>query len=141
MLNVRNGHAPAVASNPSFRDILAGMDLHAPVVGLAPGSEIKELMKEVIPPELASRYDFSQWFSSIESLGYSIRMDTSAHLSAHLLCKSETASRLLTSTLNAASSFQRMAAMAVGDSMLFRNLSAVSTGRIVALKLDAKLGS
>jgi len=140
MLAVRQGQAPAVKSNSSFAAILAELDLHAPVVGLAPGSEITQLVKDAVPSELSSRFDLSQWFSKVESLGYSIRIDSSAHLDVRLLCKSEADSRLLSNTLNAAGGLQRMTAFAVGDSWSFRNLSATPSGRMVALKLDAALG-
>jgi hypothetical protein len=140
MLAVSQGHAPSVKSNSSFTTILNEMDLHAPVVGLAPGSEISQLVKGAVPSELSSRFDLSQWLSKVESFGYSIRIDTSAHLDVHLLCKSEADSKLLSNTLNAVGSLQRMAALAVGNSWSFRNLSATPSGSMVALKLDAALG-
>ncbi|HSU32923.1 MAG TPA: hypothetical protein VLJ11_16980 [Bryobacteraceae bacterium] len=140
MLAVRQGQAPSVKSNSSYMSILAEMDLHAPVVGLAPGSEITQLVKDAVPQELSSRFDLSQWFSRVESLGYSIRIDASAHLNVHLLCKSESDSKLLSNTLNAAGGLQRMAALAVGNAWSFRNLSATPSGRMVELKFDAALG-
>lgn len=138
MAQVRAGHAPNVRSNPNFAALLAKMDLSTPIVGLAPGSEIGQLTKNVMPPSL----DLSSWYSSVESFGYSIRTDTQAHLSVELLCTSASRGKLVSNALNAAAAVQRMAAaMSMGNAFPVSNLAATSSGRMVSFRFNAKLGS
>jgi hypothetical protein len=138
MTQVHEGHAPNVRSNPNFAALLSKMDLSTPIVGLAPGSEIGQLTKNVMPQSL----DLSSWYSSVESFGYSIRTDTQAHLSVELLCTSATRGKLVSNALNAAAGVQRMAAaMSMGNAFPVSHLSATSTGRMVSFRFDAKLGS
>lgn len=138
MAEVHAGRAPNVRSNPNFAALLAKMDLTTPIVGLAPGSEIGQLTKNVMPPSL----DLSSWYSSVESFGYSIRTDTQAHLTVELLCTSATRGRLVGNALNTAAAVQRMAAaMSMGNAFPVSNLRATSSGRMVSFRFDAKLRS
>lgn len=139
MLGVSAGHSPAINTDHSFTKLLTGLDDRAPVIGIAPGSEIRELLKNVAPQALSSRFDLSQMLPAIEGVGYGVEIDTNAHLTINLLCSSQAESKLLTSTLNAASNLQRMAAFATNDSLPFRNLIATPAGSMVRLRLDAKL--
>lgn len=136
--DVQEGHAPNIKSNADFAALLAKMDLTTPIVGLAPGSEIGQLTKNVMPPSL----DLSSWYSSVKSFGYSISTDTQAHLSVELLCTSSSRGTLVRNALNAASAVQRMAAaMSMGSAFPVSNLRATASGPMVSFQFDAKLGS
>jgi hypothetical protein len=138
MNEVREGHAPNVKSKSDFAALLPKMNLTAPIVGLAPGSEIGQLTKNVMP----SSIDLSSWYSAIESFGYSIRTDTQAHLDVQLLCASASKGKLVSDALNAAGVVQRAtAALSMGNAIPISNLKASSSGPMVAFRFDAKLGS
>ncbi len=57
-----------------------------------------------------------------------------------LLCSSEESAALIRTTLTAASGLERAAAAAAGaGSLPFNNMLVTSTGRLVAVKLDAPI--
>lgn len=122
-----------------FAKLLDGLDHRAPVMGIAPGSEIKDLIKNVVPQNLSSLINLQPQIAEIKGFGYSIDIDFRAHLTADLLCQSESASSSLSNTISTASRLQEVARLAMDDVLPFRNLKATSSGSLVKLTLDAKL--
>jgi len=138
--DVRQGRAQSLRGNAVFMDLLNRMESHAPVFGVAPGSEIGVWIGDSIPPAMSSRLDFARLFSGIESFGYSVKLDSKAHVALTLLCTSEQAGSMLKDTLSAASGLERAAAMAAGSGSLpFNNMIVSSSGRLVAVNLDAPI--
>jgi len=138
--DVRQARAPSLRSNATFLNLIGRMEPHAPVFGIAPGSEIGQWIGDSIPPAMSSRVDFSRLFSGIESFGYSVKLDSKAHVALNLFCTSEQAATLLRDTLSAASGIERAAAMAAGSTALpFNNMLVSSAGRMVTANLDAPI--
>jgi hypothetical protein len=137
---VRQGRAPSLQSNPTFMDLQSRMDPQSPVLGFAPGREISDWIGGGIPQPIAARLDLTRLFSSIQTFGYSVKLDSKAHVGLSLICSSEQAGTILRDALSAAGGLQRAAAMAAGSSALpFDNLTVHSSGRLVAVNLDAPL--
>jgi hypothetical protein len=138
--DVRQGRAPSLETNAAFVDLKGRMDLQAPVLGFAPGREIGDWIGGSIPQAISSRLDLNRLFSNIQNFGYSVKLDSKAHVGLNLLCSSEQAGTVLRDTLSTASSLERAAAMAAGSSALpFDNMAVQSSGRMVAVNLDAPI--
>jgi len=136
--DVRQGRAPSLRNNVSFMNLFNRMEPHAPVFGFAPGREIASWIGGSIPEQISSRLDLASLFSTIETFGYSVKLDSKAHVGLNLVCSSETAGVVLRDTLSAASGLQRAAALAAGSVALpFENMVVASSGRLVAVNLDA----
>jgi hypothetical protein len=138
--DVRQGRAPALERNTTFMYLKNRMEPQAPVFGFAPGSEIGEWIGPSVPQPISSRLDLARLFSNIQTFGYSVKMDSKAHVGLNLICVSDQAGAILRDALTAASDLQRAAAIAAGSSALpFNNMAVSSSGRIVAVNLDAPL--
>jgi hypothetical protein len=136
--DVRQGQAPALGTNAAFVDLQSRMDQKSPVRGFAPGREIGEWIGPSLPQAVSSRLDLPRLFSSIEDFGYSVKLDSKAHVGLNLICSSEQAGTVLRDALSAASGLARAAAMAAGSAALpFDKMAVSSSGRIVAVNLDA----
>src|ERR1700722_18307371 len=112
---VRQGRAPSLETNTTFMDLKSRMDPQSPVQGFAPGREISDFISGSIPPTISSRLDLNRLFSSIETFGYSVKLDSKAHVGLNLICSSEQAGTILRDALSAASGLERAAAMAGGS--------------------------
>jgi hypothetical protein len=135
---VRQGRAAALGTDATFVDLRSRMDPESPVMGFAPGREIGEWIGPSLPQVLVSRLDLNRLFSGIQTFGYSVKLDSKAHVGLNLICSSEQASTVLRDALRAASGLERAAAMAGGSAALpFDNLAVQSSGRLVAVNLDA----
>jgi hypothetical protein len=139
--DVRQGRAASLRSNAVFADLIARMEPHAPVLGIAPGSRIALWAGESIPPALAARLDWTSILSGIETFGYSVNLDRNAHVGLNLFCSSEESATVIRTTLSAVSGLNRAAGAAAGTGppLPFNNLIATSNGRLVAVKLDAPI--
>ena len=128
----------SLETNPTFADLESRMDRQSPVVGFAPGSEISEWIGSSIPPVISSHLGLNSLFSGIQNFGYSVKLDDKAHVGLNLICSSEQAGTLIKDALSAASGLERAAAAAAGPSSLpFNNMAVQSSGRLVAVSLDA----
>ncbi len=135
---VRQRRAPSLESNSTFVDLENRLDRQSPVIGFAPGREISEWIGGNIPPAISARLDLANLFSGIENFGYSVKLDSQAHVGLNLICSSEQAGSLLRDALSAASGLERAAALAAGSAaMPFNNMAVQSSGRLVAVNLDA----
>jgi hypothetical protein len=138
--DVRQGRAPSLETNPTFVDLKSRMDQQSPVLGFAPGREISDWIGSSIPQPIAARLDLTRLFSGIETFGYGVKLDSKAHVGLNLICSSEQAGTLLKDALSAASGLERAAALAAGSSALpFDNMAVQSSGRMVAVNLDAPI--
>jgi hypothetical protein len=138
--DVMQGRAPSLRSNVIFTDLISRMEPHAPVFGVAPGSKIGLWAGDSILKALSARLDLTKIFSSIESFGYSVSLDSNAHVGLSLFCSSEESATVIRTTLTAASGLERAAAVAAGPGSLpFNNMVVTSSGRLVAVKLDAPI--
>ena len=138
--DVRQGRAQSLRGNTTFMELVNRMEPHSPVFGIAPGSEIGEWIGSSVPQAISSRLDLTRLFSSIEVFGYSVKLDSKAHVGLNLFCTSEQAGTILKDALSLASGMQHAAAMAAGSSALpFDKMVVSSAGRMVAVNLDAPI--
>jgi hypothetical protein len=140
IFDVRHGRAPSLRTNTPFVDLVSRMEPRSPVFGIAPGSELSQWIGGSIPESISSRLDLTRLFSNIETFGYSVKLDSKAHVSLNLICSSEQAGRLVSDTLSAASGLEHAAALAVGSyAMPFDKMLVRSSGRTVSVNLDAPI--
>jgi hypothetical protein len=138
--DVRQSRAQSLRGNAIVMDLVSRTDSRAPVLGIAPGSEIGLWVGDSIPQALSSRIDMTKLFSTIESFAYSVKLDSKAHVGLNLFCSSDQAGTVIKDALSAASGLQRAAAVAAGSSALgFNNMVVSSNGRMVAVNLDAPI--
>jgi hypothetical protein len=137
--DVRQGRAPSLRSNGSFVDLLNRMEPHVPVFGFAPGREIASWIGGSIPEAVSSHVDLSRLFSNVETFSYSVKMDSKAHVGLNLICTSDAAGTLVRDTLGAAGGLQRAAASIGSSALPFENMIVRSSGRLVAVNLDAPI--
>jgi hypothetical protein len=138
--DVRQGRAQSLRSNATVMNLVNRMEPNAPVFGIAPGREIGQWIGDAVPSAIASRFNFTSLFSSVESFGYSVKIDSKAHVGLNLLCTSDEAGTMIGDTLGAASGLQRAAALAAGSgAMPFEKMVVRSSGRLVAVNLDAPI--
>ena len=137
--DVIQGRAPSLRSNAIVSDLIGRMEPHSAVFGVAPGSKISLWAGDSIPKAVSSRLDLTKIYSNIESFGYSVTLDGNAqHVGLSLFCSSEESATVIRTTLTAASGLERAAAAAAGaGSLPFNNMVVSSSGRLVAVKLDA----
>jgi hypothetical protein len=138
--DVRQSRAQSLRVNAMFMELISRADLRAPVIGIAPGSEIGLWVGDSIPQALSSRIDMTKLFSTIESFAYTVKLDSKAHVGLNLFCTSDQSGTWIKDALSAASGLQRAAAAAAGSGALgFNNMVVSSNGRLVAVNLDAPI--
>jgi len=117
-------------------------DSRAPVRGVSSGSQLEASIKDALQDQSGMNIDWSQLSSNINAFGYSVSLDSIAHVTATLECKSQTTAVLLRQMLSALGGLQSMAAHAGKDaaSMPFQNMQVSSSGNMIDLKMDAPVG-
>jgi hypothetical protein len=141
---VMQRRAPSLRNNANLSDLLGRMEAHSPVVGVAPGSKILLWAGYGISRALSS-LDLTKISADIESFGYSVTFDGTGqaglnHVGLNLVCRSEQSASVLRAMLAAASGLERAAASVAGVRALpFNNMVVSSTGRLVAVKVDAPM--
>jgi hypothetical protein len=142
---VMQGRAPSLLSNGNFSDLIGRMEPHSTVVGVAPGSKILLWAGDGISRALSSSLDLTKISANIESFGYSVTLDGHMHgglnhVGLNLVCRSEQSASLLRTMLAAASGLERAATLVAGAAALpFNKMVVSSTGRLVAVKVDAAM--
>jgi hypothetical protein len=138
--DVRQGRAPSLETNATFMYLKSRREPKSPVFGFAPGREVGDWVGSSIPQPLAARLDLTRIFSTIQTFGYSVSLDSRAHVGLNLVCTSDEAGNVVRDALTAASGLERAAALAGGSAALpFNNMAVASSGRLVAVNLDAPL--
>ncbi len=138
--DVIQGRALSLRSNPIFTDLIAHREPHSPVFGFAPGNKIGLWAGDNILIALSSRLDLTNIFSSIQNFAYSVSLDSNAHVDLSLFCSSEGTAIVIRTALAAAGDLERAASVAASPGSLpFNNMIVTSTGRLVAVKLDAPI--
>jgi hypothetical protein len=134
MLETRKGAAPNLNSNTSLVSLLDQTDRKAPVRGISSGSQIAASLSDAMQGASSLNIDWSRLASNISAFGYSVKLDTKAHVVAKLQCQSAATAAVLHQTLSALGALQSMAASAP-----FENLEVSSSGVFIDLKMDTPL--
>jgi hypothetical protein len=142
MLESRQGVTARLGSRGSLVYLMNKTDSRAPVRGVSSGSQLEASIKDALQDQSGMNIDWSQLSSNINAFGYSVSLDSIAHVTATLECKSQTTAVLLRQMLSALGGLQSMAAHAGKDaaSMPFQNMQVSSSGNIIDLKMDAPVG-
>jgi hypothetical protein len=133
MLEARQGAAPRLESKAGLVDLLNRTDSHAPVRGIASGSQIAASLSAAMQGE-SSTIDWTRLASNITAFGYSVKLDSKAHVQARLQCQSPATAAVLRQMLGALSALQSVAGAAS-----FENLEVSSSGVFIDLKMDTPL--
>jgi hypothetical protein len=139
ILETRSGTRKPLNVNQPLTSLLATVDRSAPVVGVAPGSELNSWIGDALPRELLSEEGLRTALSGIEMFSYSARFDSKAHVKLALQCHSALQANTLSATLKTVGAMQVIGNRMGSSAMPFENLSATASGRIVALQLDAPI--
>ncbi len=141
MLAARQGAVPRLSSKTNLVYLIGRMDQHAPVRGVASGSQLQSALTDALQGQSGLNVDWSQIASSINAFEYSVTLDSKAHVSSTLECKSQTTAAVLRQMLGAVGSLQSVASKAGKDeaSMPFQNLQVSSSGAILNVKMDTPM--
>lgn len=142
MLGVRQGFAPRLSSNKNIAALFNNTDTHAPVRGVVYGSQLNGAISDVLQDFSGWKRDWSSLSSNVTALGYGVRFDRVAHVSATMQCASKTAAALLVQGLHALNGFQSVVNSSSQNSGApFRNMQVSSSGSDVDLKADTDIPS
>ena len=138
MLEARRGAAPRFSTNLSLVHLLNQTERDAPVRGVSSGSQLTASLVDAMQGGSSLDIDWSRLASNISAFGYSVKLDSKAHVAATLQCKSPATAAILRQTLGALSALQSVAAKA-GASAPFENLQLSSSGIFIGLQMDTPL--
>jgi hypothetical protein len=139
IVDTRAGHQKALNANQPLASLLAAVDRSAPVIGVAPGSELNNWIGDALPRELLSEESLRSALSGIELFSYSARFDRKAHLKMALQCHSALQANTLSGTLKTVGAMQSIGNRLGSTALPFENLAASASGRIVNLQLDTAI--
>jgi uncharacterized protein YpuA (DUF1002 family) len=134
MLEARKNAIPNLNANTDLAKLLKQTDRNAPVRGISSGSQIAASLSDAMQEESHLNIDWSRVASYISAFGYSVQMDTKAHVIARLQCQSAATAAVLRQMLSALSSLQSVASAAG-----FENMEVSSSGVFIDLKMDTPL--
>ena len=141
MIGVRTGTSPRLGANRNLTYLMNNTQRNAPVRGIVYGSQLSSVLADALQDESGLNLDWKQFSSNISAFGYSVSMDTKAHVVAKLQCKSPATAGVLRQMLGALAGVQSLATK-VGkdpDSMPFQNLRVSASGDLVDLTMDTPL--
>lgn len=139
MLAARGGQSQGLSSVTSFANLVNETKSDAPIWGVAEGSAVADWLRSSMPAQDSSmQLDWSQAFSDVDALAYTINVADKAHLGMKLECKSPGAAANLQQVLNGLRAFEQMAWQNKNPSLPnpFENVQVKSAGKRVELDLD-----
>jgi hypothetical protein len=136
ILRARQGITPRLGEKTPISDLLAKADLHAPVIGIAPGSELNNFIGDDIPGGYLSKANLSKLLATISLFQYSVRLDNKAHLNMNLSCATSLEAAALSQSL---STLNALHSISSSDTASFDHLAANSSEKLVHLTMDVSL--
>jgi len=133
MLETRQGAKVRLSSNRNIAALINGTDANAPVRGVLWGTQLKSSISQLLQDWTGWKRDWSSLSANISGIGYGVRFDSKAHVSATLDCTSRTAAAVLIQMLDAVGAVQSTAVVP------FQNLQVSSSGSSVSLKADTAM--
>jgi hypothetical protein len=137
ILQARQGVTQRLGGKTPISELLAKADLHAPVIGVAPGSELNNFIGDDIPSGYLSKANISKLLATISLFQYSVRLDDKAHLSLNLACATSLEATALSQSLSALNALHAISAG--DDTANFDHLTASSTEKLVHLTMNVNL--
>jgi hypothetical protein len=141
ILETRIGGFPRLRSNEPVLSLMNGTQARFPVRGVVYGSQLSSVIGDALHDQSGLHIDWTQFTSHISALGYSVNMDTRAHVVAQLRCQSAATAGVLRQMLGALGGVQSVASKVSKDpaSLAFQNLDVSASGDRVDLKMDTPL--
>jgi hypothetical protein len=137
MLQARQGTSPRLGAETAISELLSKADLRAPVIGIAPGSDLSAWIGDGVANGLLSQADLSKLLDNISLFQYSVKIDDRAHVNLNLACASSLAAVALRGSLSA---LNAMHSLSNGDAAsTFEHLTVSSNEKLVHLTLDARI--
>jgi hypothetical protein len=143
ILDARLGTVARLSSNKSMSYLMGATQARSPVRGAVYGSQLNTVISDALQTESGLNIDWTTFATNISAFGYSVNMDTKAHVIAKLQCKSPTTAAVLRQMLGALSGMQSVATKVGKDpsSMPFQNMEVSVSGNLVDLSMDTPLPS
>ena len=135
ILETRQGVKTRLSANRDIASLLNNTDSTAPVRGVVFGGQLAGNISDMLRDWSGWNRDWSTFSANIKAMGYGLKFDSKAHVSAKLECASKTTAVLLVQTLSALGSLQSMTPANI------QNLNVSSSGALIDLKLDTAIPS
>ncbi len=139
MLAARSGNGQGLNSSSAFANLVNETKCDAPIWGAAQGAAISDWLRASMPaPDSNMQLDWSQAFSNVDTLAYTINATDKVHLEMKLGCRTSTAALSLHQVLDGLRVFQQMAWQTKYPNLPnpFGNVIVTSSGSQVELNLD-----
>jgi hypothetical protein len=137
ILQARQGITQRLGGKTPISELLAKADLHAPVIGVAPGSELNSFIGDDIPSGYLSKANLSKLLATISLFQYSVRLDDKAHLNMNLSCATSLEAAALSQSLSTLNALHSISASE--NTASFDHLAASSNEKLVHLTMDVSL--
>ncbi len=138
ILETRIGVNPQLLTNRSIVALMNSTPARDPVRGVVYGSQLTSVITDALHDGSGMNIDWKPFSANINAFAYSVVMDSRAHVTAKVLCKSATTAGVLRQMLGALNGVESVATK-VGkdpDTMPFQNLQVSVSGEQVDLKMD-----
>jgi hypothetical protein len=137
ILHARNGGGYTVAMDEHLKALASEDTSEAPIWGVAVGPAVADWFKHSMPGQDSLELDWSQAFSTVEALSYSIDAAEQVHLDLKLDCTTPQAAANLRQVLDGLKSFQQLAwpSQHPNQPNPFQAVEVDSAGQRVNLKL------
>jgi hypothetical protein len=141
ILDARLGTIARLSSNPMVFSLMNSTQRRCPVRGVVYGSQLNTVISDALQDQSSFHIDWSQFTPNIRAFSYSVSMDSLAHVTAKLQCKSATTAAILRQMLGALGGVETMASKVGKDAaaMPFQNIEVSASGDLVDLKMDTPL--
>jgi hypothetical protein len=139
--DARLGTIPRLSSNKTVSFLMSATQQRSPVRGAVYGSQLNTVIADALHTESGMNIDWSTFAANISAFGYSVNMDSKAHVVAKVQCKTATTAAVLRQMLGALSGVETIATKVGKDasSMPFQNMQVAVAGSLLDLSMDTPL--
>ena len=134
----RSGNAAGLNSAGGFANLVNESKSDAPIWGVAEGAAVTDWLRASMPSQSNMDLDWTQAFSGVKTMSYSINVTEKVHLEMKLNCQDAATASGLRQVLDGLRSFQQMAWQNKNPSVPnpFENVAVNASGAQVDLSLD-----
>jgi hypothetical protein len=141
MYNLRHGQSASLAAKTPVARLLATADLSAPIIGVAPGSELTSWTGNALTKQLSSQLDGIPALGTVSLFEYSVTLGSKARVNMYFDCSSSLAASTLSlslRSLNALSTWEAGLANS-GATLPFRDVTVGANENRVHLTLETAI--
>jgi hypothetical protein len=141
MVGAREGGEEGLTSNDVFAHLVSGSRPDSPIWGVATGAAIGDWIRNSMPGQESMHFDWSQVFSGVDALTYSINVAERLHIVLRFECSSSTGAANLRQVLGGLQILQRMAWQGQNPSLAnpLESMQLESSGERLEVKLDTPM--